>query len=146
MTATTLRCARIEYQLDVRSAQPRIPLGVIVLAAHHDGIRTLVTGRAPRAGSPAPEELKSVGPLGRSQLDGWVAAMAKDVLTSLEKHEDPLESLTSTWCWNLSVILADDVVVRPGETLRDVATRLLPPGLLNQPSDWSIAEATFTAS
>ena len=46
MTATTLRCARVEYQLDVRSAQPRIPLGVIVLASHHDGIRTLVTGRA----------------------------------------------------------------------------------------------------
>ncbi|HXU89455.1 MAG TPA: hypothetical protein VFQ62_11435 [Methylomirabilota bacterium] len=146
MTATTLRCARVEYQLDVRSAQPRIPLGVIVLASHHDGIRTLVTGRAPRIGSSPPEELKSVGPLGRSQLDGWVTAMAKDVLASIEKHEDPLESLVSTWCWNLSVRATDDVIPRPGETLRDTAARVLPAGLLNQPSDWSIAEATFTTS
>ena len=145
MTATKLRCARVEYQVDVRSAQPRIPLGVIVLAAHHDGIRTLVTGRAPRIGSPPPDELKAVGPLGRSQLDGWVAAMAKDVLASIEKHEDPLESLVSTWCWNLSVTVTDHVVARPGEALRDTAARLLPPGLLNQPSEWSIAEATFTA-
>ncbi len=146
MTATTLRCARVEYQLDVRSAQARIPLGVIVLATHAQGIRTLVTGRAPRAGSPAPDELKSVGPLGRSQLDGWVAAMAKDILASIEKHEDPLESLISTWCWNLSVTVAEDVAARPGETLRDVAARLLPAGILNQPTDWSLAEASFTAS
>lgn len=146
MTATRLRCARVEYQLDVRSTHPRIPLGVIVLATHHDGIRTLVTGRAPRIGAAPPEELKSVGPLGRSQLDGWVTAMAKDVLASIEKHEDPLESLVSTWCWNLSVTVTDDVVARPGETLRDTAARVLPAALFNQPSDWSIAEATFTTS
>jgi hypothetical protein len=143
MTKTMLRCARIEYQLDVRSAQPRIPLGAIVLAADAHSVRMLVTGRAPRVGSPPPEELKTVGPLGRSQLDGWVAAMAKDVLASIEKHEDPLESLVSTWCWNLSVAVIDDVAPRPGETLRDVATRLLPAGILNLPSDWSIAEADF---
>jgi hypothetical protein len=146
MTKTMLRCARIEYQLDVRSAQPRIPLGAIVLAADADSVRMLVTGRAPRVGSPPPEGLKSVGPLGRSQLDGWVAAMAKDVLASIEKHEEPLESLVSTWCWNLSVTVVDDVAPRPGENLRDVATRLLPAGTLNQPSDWSIAEASFTSS
>ena len=146
MTRPTLRCARIEYQLDVRSEQPRIPLGAIVLAADAHGVRTLVTGRSPRVGSPPPEELKSVGPLGRSQLDGWVAAMAKDVLASMEKHEDPLESLISTWCWNLSVTVVDEVPTRHGETLRDVAKRLLPAGILNQPSDWSIAEASFTAS
>ena len=146
MVKTMLRCARIEYQLDVRSAQPRIPLGAIVLAADADSVRMLVTGRAPRVGSPPPEELKSVGPLGRSQLDGWVAAMAKDVLASIEKHEEPLESLVSTWCWNLSVTIVDDVAPRPGENLRDVATRLLPVGILNQPSDWSIAEASFISS
>lgn len=146
MTKTVLRCARIEYQLDVRSAQPRIPLGAIVLAADAHGVRMLVTGRAPRAGSPPPEELKAVGPLGRSQLDGWVAAMAKDVLASIEKHEDPLESLVSTWCWNLSLTVIEDVVVRAGEKLSDTASRLLPAGILNQPSDWSIAEASFTAS
>ena len=146
MMTTMLRCARIEYQLDVRSAQPRISLGAIVLTADAQSVRMLVTGRAPRVGSPPPEELKSVGPLGRSQLDGWVAAMAKDVLASIEKHEDPLESLVSTWCWNLSVTVVDDVAPRPGEKLRAVATRLLPAGILNQPSDWSIAEASFTSS
>jgi hypothetical protein len=135
MTATRLRCARVEYQVDVRSAQPRVPLGVIVL-----------TGRAPRAGAPPPEELKAVGPLGRSQLDGWVAAMAKDVLASIEKHEDPLESLVATWCWNLSVTVAEDVTARPSETLRDVAARLLSDGILNAPSDWTVAEASFSAS
>ena len=87
-----------------------------------------------------------MGPLGRSQLDGWVAAMAKDVLASIEKHEDPLESLVSTWCWNLSVTVAEDLDAHPGETLRDVAARLLPSGILKQPGDWSIAEATFSSS
>jgi hypothetical protein len=146
MTATRLRCARVEYQIDVRSAQPRVPLGVIVLATHAHGVRTLVTGRAPRVGSPPPEELKAVGPLGRSQLDGWVAAMGKDVLASIEKHEDPLESLVSTWCWNLSVTVAEDVAARPSETLRDVAARLLPTGILNAPPDWTVAEASFSVS
>lgn len=146
MTATTLRCARVEYQVDVRSAQPRIPLGLIVLDAHGHTVRTLVAGRAPRPGSPPPEELRSVGPLGRSQLDGWVAAMAKDVLASIEKHEDPLESLVSTWCWNLSVTVCEAVVARPSETLRDVAARLLPTGILNAPPDWTVAEASFSVS
>ena len=146
MTATKLRCARVEYQVDIRSAQPRIPLGVIVLDAHGQTVRTLVAGRAPRPGSPSPEELKAVGPLGRSQLDGWVAAMAKDVLASIEKHEDPLEGLVSTWCWNLSVTVSEDVVARPSETLRDVAARLLPTGILNAPPDWTVAEASFSVS
>jgi hypothetical protein len=146
MTATRLRCARVEYQLDVRSAQPRIPLGVIVLAAQGHSVRTLVSGRAPRPGSPPPDELKAVGPLGRSQLDGWVASMGKDVLASLEKHEDPLESLVATWCWNLSVTVAEDVMARPSETLRDVAARLLSAGILNAPPDWTVAEASFSVS
>jgi hypothetical protein len=146
MTATRLRCARVEYQVDVRSAHPRIPLGVIVLAMHGHVVCTLVTGRAPRPGSPPPDELKAVGPLGRSQLDGWVAAMGKDVLASIEKHEDPLESLVATWCWNLSVTVAEDVTARPSETLRDVAARLLPTGILNAPPDWSVAEASFSMS
>ena len=146
MTATKVRWARIEYQLDLRSAQPRIPLGVIVLGGNAQSVRALVAGRAPRPGSSPPEELKSVGPLGRSQLDGWVAAMAKDVLASLEKHEDPLESLKSTWCWNLSVTVVDDADARPGETLRDVAARLVPPAVMHPPHTWTYAEATYSTS
>jgi hypothetical protein len=146
MIATKVRWARIEYQLDLRSPQPRIPLGVIVLGGNAESVRALVAGRAPRPGSPPPEELKSVGPLGRSQLDGWVAAMAKDVLASFEKHEDPLESLVSTWCWNLSVTIADAADARQGETLRDVASRLVPHGVLEPRADWSYAEATYSTS
>ena len=146
MTATKVQWARIEYQLDLRSDGPRIPLGVVVLGSAADNVRAVLAGRAPRLGSPPPDELRSVGPLGRSQLDGWVAAMAKDVLASLEKHEDPLESLVSTWCWNLSVSVTEDVTARPSETLRDVAARLLPSGILNAPSDWTVAEASFSVS
>ena len=146
MTATRLRCARVEYQIDVRSALPRIPLGVIVLDTHGHGMRALVAGRAPRPGSPPPEELKAVGPLGRSQLDGWVAAMATDVLASIDKHEDPLENLVATWCWNLGVTVAEDIAARPSETLRDVAARLLPAGILNAPPEWTVAEASFSVS
>jgi hypothetical protein len=144
--ATTVKWARIEYQLDLRSARPRIPLGVIVLGGNAEIVRALVAGRAPRPGSPPPEELKSVGPLGRSQLDGWVAAMAKDVLATLEKHEDPLESLVSTWCWNLSVTGADHGDARPGETLRDVAARLVPTHVMEPGGGWSYAEATYSTS
>jgi hypothetical protein len=146
MTATKVRWARIEYQLDLRSAQPRIPLGVIVLGGNAECVRALVAGRAPRPGSPPPDELRSIGPLGRSQLDGWVAAMAKDVLASIEKHEDPLESLAATWCWNLSVTAADDADARQGETLRDVAARLVPPAVMEPCGDWSYAEATYSTS
>jgi hypothetical protein len=146
MIVTNVRWARIEYQLDLRSAQPRIPLGVIALGGDADRVRALVAGRAPRPGSPPPEALKSVGPLGRSQLDGWVAAMAKDVLAALEKHEDPLESLVATWCWNLSVTVAGAADARHGETLRDMAARLVPREVLAPGSDWSYAEATYSAS
>jgi hypothetical protein len=163
MISTTVRWARIEYQLDLRNTGPRIPLGVIVLGGAGDSVRGLVAGRAPRPGSTAPDELKSVGPLGRSQLDGWVAAMAKDVLASLEKREDPLETLVSTWCWNLSVIVAEDEVARQGETVRDVAARLyarhlgapLPLGATapltraagaHAGSDWGFAEASYAAA
>jgi hypothetical protein len=163
MISTTVRWARIEYQLDLRSAQTRIPLGVIVLTGIDGTLRAVVAGRAPRAGAAPPDALKSVGPLGRSQLDGWVAAMAKDVLAAVEKREDPLETLVSTWCWNLSVVVAEDVVAQPGETIRDVAGRLygghlgspLPHGLstpLTQPAHvaaddaWSFTEATYAAA
>ena len=146
MMATKVRWARVEYQLDLRSAQPRIPLGVIVLGGNAESVRALVAGRAPRPGSPPPDALRSVGPLGRSQLDGWVAAMAKDVLAGFEKHEDPLESLVATWCWNLSVAVADAADARPGETLRDVAARLVPREALTPGSDWSYAEATYSTS
>ena len=87
-----------------------------------------------------------MGPLGRSQLDGWVAAMAKDVLASLEKHEDPLESLVSTWCWNLSVTVADAADARQGETLRAVAARLVPQAVMAPQGDWTYAEATYSTS
>lgn len=146
MTATKVRWARIEYQLDLRSVQPRIPLGIIVLGGNAESARILVAGRAPRPGSPPPDELKSVGPLGRSQLDGWVAAMAKDVLASFDKHEDPLENLASTWCWNLSVTVADAADVRTGETLREVAARLVPPAVIGPRGTWAYAEATYSTS
>lgn len=146
MRATKVRWARIEYQLDLRSAQPRIPLGVIVLGGHAHSARALVAGRGPRPGAPPPDELRSIGPLGRSQLDGWVAAMAKDVLASYEKHADPLESLVATWCWNLSVTVAEDADAREGETLRDVAVRLMPRDVMEPPAGWSYAEATYSTS
>jgi hypothetical protein len=143
---TTVRWARIDYQLDLRSPRPTIPLGVIVLGGNTDSARALVAGRAPRPGSPPPEALKAVGPLGRSQLDGWVATMAKDVFAAFEKHEDPLETLPSTWCWNLSVTPAETASARQGETLRDVAARLLPPEVMAPGPDWSYAEATYSTS
>jgi hypothetical protein len=146
MTTTKVRWARIEYQLDLRSAQPRVPLGVLVLGGNAESARVLVAGRAPRPGSAPPDELRSVGPLGRSQLDGWVATMAKDVLTSFEKHEDPLDTLSSTWCWNLSVTAAEDADARPGETLREVAARLAPPAVMAPRGRWSYAEATYSAT
>jgi hypothetical protein len=146
MTATKVRWARIEYQVDLRSTLPRIPLGVIVLGGHAESVRVLVAGRAPRPGSRPPDALQAVGPLGRSQLDGWVAAMAKDVLAAIEKREDPLEALASTWCWNLSVTAGDPADARHGETLRDVAARLVPGETLASAPDWTYAEATFSAS
>ena len=162
MTSTNVRWARIEYQLDLRSEGPRIPLGVVVLGGAADSVRAVLAGRAPRPGSPPPDELRSVGPLGRSQLDGWVTAMAKDVLASLEKREDPLEALVSTWCWNLSVTISDDEPARPGESVRDVAARLyarhlgapLPQAAIaplaragvRVPGDWSFAEASYGAA
>ena len=146
MSATRVQWARIEYQLDLRDPQPRIPLGVIVLAGNTQSVRALVAGRAPRPGAPPPEELRSVGPLGRSQLDGWAAAMAKDVFAALEKHEDPLETLASTWCWNLTVTRPDHADARHGETLRDVAARLVPRAVMQPAAEWSYAEATYSTS
>jgi hypothetical protein len=148
MTSTKMRWARVEYQIDLRSAQPRIPLGVVVIAANGSDVRAFVAGRAPQPGAPAPEELKAVGPLGRSQLDGWVAAMAKDVLAAFEKHEDALEALVSRWCWNLSVAVEAEVEARPQETLRALAARLLPLALPESESagtHWSFAEVSYVA-
>lgn len=144
MIVTKVQWARVEYQVDLRSAEPRIPLGVIVLGGNAESARALVAGRAPRLGSPPPVELAAVGPLGRSQLDGWVAAMAKDVLACFEKHQDPLEALVSTWCWNLSVTVGAPADARHGETLRDVAARLVPPAVMQPGLDWTYAEATFS--
>src|SRR5438046_321949 len=104
MSMTKLRWGRVEYQLDLRTPQRPVPLGVVVLAEKASRVHSILAGKAPRPGF-TPEELKSVGPLGRSQLDGWVAAMAKDLLASLEKREDPLETLASIWCWNLRVVV-----------------------------------------
>ena len=162
MIARTVRWARIDYQIDLRSTEAPVPLGVVILGVTADGVRAYVAGRAPRPGSPPPDELKSVGPLGRSQLDGWVTAMAKDVLASIEKREDPLETLVSTWCWNLRVSVADDMAVQQSETLRDVAARLyarhlgipLPQGALAPlvrangfpAHDWSVSEAIYAAA
>jgi hypothetical protein len=72
--------------------------------------------------------------------------MAKDVLAAIEKREDPLEALASTWCWNLSVTAGDPADARHGETLRDVAARLVPGETLASAPDWTYAEATFSAS
>jgi hypothetical protein len=72
--------------------------------------------------------------------------MAKDVFAALEKHEDPLETLASTWCWNLSVTPSDQADARHGETLRDVAARLVPKAVMHPPAEWSYAEATYSTS
>ncbi|HZF05837.1 MAG TPA: hypothetical protein VE932_16005 [Patescibacteria group bacterium] len=120
---TTMRWGRVEYQLDLRTPQRPVPLGVVVLAEKASRVHSILAGKAPRPGF-TPEELKSVGPLGRSQLDGWVAAMAKDLLGSLEKREDPLETLASIWCWNLRVVVEPDTEAQHGQTVRDVTGRL----------------------
>jgi hypothetical protein len=149
-TSMRMRWARVEYQLDLRTAQRPVPLGVVVLADSSDRLQSLLAGKAPRAGF-TPEALRTVGPLGRSQLEGWVAAMAKDLLGSLEKREDPLETLASIWCWNLRVIIEPDAEVRPGQTVHDVAARLytrhlgtaLPQGISEPEGDWSVTEVTY---
>src|SRR5919109_3245677 len=122
-TSMRMRWARVEYQLDLRAPQRPVPLGVVVLADSADRVQSILAGKAPRAGF-TPEELKTVGPLGRSQLEGWAAAMAKDLLGAIEKREDPLETLVSIWCWNLHVVVEADAEVRPGLTVRDVAAGL----------------------
>src|SRR5438445_4930253 len=90
MSIRKMRWARVEYQLDLRTPQRPVPLGVVVLAETGFQVQSILAGKAPRSGF-TPEELKTVGPLGRSQLDGWVAAMAKDLLGAIEKREDALE-------------------------------------------------------
>jgi len=145
-----MRWARVEYQLDLRAPQRPVPLGVVVLADSADRVQGMLAGKAPRAGF-TPEELKTVGPFGRSQLEGWVASMAKDLLAAIEKREDPLETLASIWCWNLRVVNEPDAAVQPGQTVRDVAARLysrhlgaaLPEGLSEPDGDWSVTELTY---
>ena len=145
-----MRWARVEYQLDLRTPQRPVPLGVVVLADSADRVQSILAGKAPRAGF-TPEELKSVGPLGRSQLEGWAAAMAKDLLGAIEKREDPLETLASIWCWNLRMVIEPDVAMQPGQTVRDVAARLyarhlgaaLPEGLSEPEGDWSVTEVAY---
>lgn len=145
-----MRWARVEYQLDVLTAQRAVPLGVVVLAGSADRMQSIVAGKAPHAGSP-PDELKNVGPFGRSQLEGWVAAMAKDLLAAIEKREDPLETLASIWCWNLRVVAAPDAEVAPGQTVRDAAARLytrhlgsaLDEGLSEPEGHWSVTEVAY---
>jgi hypothetical protein len=149
-TSMRMRWARVEYQLDLRAPQRPVPLGVVVLAVSGDRVQSMLAGKAPRAGF-TPEELKTVGPLGRSQLEGWVAAMAKDLLGAIEKREDPLETLASIWCWNLRVVTEPDAEVRPGQTVREVAARLytrhlgmaLPEGLSEPEGDWSVTEIAY---
>jgi hypothetical protein len=145
-----MRWARVEYQLDLRSPHRPVPLGVVVVADNADRVQSMLAGRAPRAGF-TPEELRSVGPFGRSQLEGWAASMAKDLLAAIEKHEDPLETLASIWCWNLHVVIEPDAEVRPGQTVRDVAAGLyashlgapLPQGLAEPEGDWSVTEVSY---
>jgi hypothetical protein len=149
-TSMRMRWARVEYQLDLRTPQRPVPLGVVVVADSADRVQSLLAGKAPRTGV-APEELKSVGPFGRSQLEGWAASMAKDLLAAIEKREDPLETLASIWCWNLRVVIEPDAEVRPGQTVRDVAARLyakhlgapLPEGLAEPEGDWSVTEVCY---
>jgi len=149
-TSMRMRWARVEYQLDLRSPQRPVPLGVVVVADNADRVQSMLAGRAPRTGF-TPEELKTVGPFGRSQLEGWAASMAKDLLAAIEKHEDPLETLASIWCWNLRVVIEPDAEVRPGQTVRDVAARLyakhlgtpLPEGLSEPEGDWSVTEVSY---
>jgi hypothetical protein len=149
-TSMRMRWARVEYQLDLRAPQRPVPLGVVLLADSGDRVQSMLAGKAPRAGF-TPEELKTVGPLGRSQLEGWVAAMAKDLLGAIEKREDPLETLASIWCWNLRVVTEPDAEMRPGQTVRDVAARLytrhlgvaLPEGLSEPEGGWSVTEIAY---
>jgi len=148
-----MRWARVEYQLDLRAPQRPVPLGVVVVADIADRLQSILAGKAPRAGF-TPEDLKSVGPFGRSQLEGWVASMAKDLLAAIEKHEEPLETLASIWCWNLRVVIEPDAEVPPGQTVRDVAARLymrhlgapLPEGLAAPEGDWSVTEVAYRTS
>jgi hypothetical protein len=155
---TRLRWARVEYQLDLRAPQRPVPLGVVVLAEKAHRLQMILAGKSPRPGF-TPEELKTVGPLGRSQLDGWTAAMAKDLLGSVEKREDPLETLTSIWCWNLRVVIEPDAVAERGQSVRDVAARLyasqigapLSREIFEDPlvpaeAQWSVSEAAFSTN
>jgi len=152
-TSMRMRWARVEYQLDLRAPQRPVPLGVVVIADIADRLQSILAGKAPRAGF-TPEDLKSVGPFGRSQLEGWVASMAKDLLAAIEKHEEPLETLASIWCWNLRVVIEPDAEVPPGQTVRDVAARLymrhlgapLPEGLAAPEGDWSVTEVAYRTS
>ena len=156
--STRMRWARVEYQLDLRTPQKPVPLGVVVLAEKAVRLQAVLAGKAPRPEF-TPAELKTVGPLGRSQLDGWVAAMAKDLLGALEKREDALETLASIWCWNLRVIVEGDATAERGQSVRDVAASLyashlavpLPRELFDPTpaapnAQWSVTEVAFSAN
>jgi hypothetical protein len=160
MSMRKMRWARVEYQLDLRTPQRPVPLGVVVLTETGFQVQSILAGKAPRPGF-TPEELKTVGPLGRSQLDGWVAAMAKDLLGAIEKREDALETLASIWCWNLRVVIEPDVEAQRGHSLRDVTARLytrhlgvpLPREIFEQPepatspeSHWSVTEVGYATN
>lgn len=160
MSIRKMRWARVEYQLDLRTPQRPVPLGIVVLAETGFQVQSILAGKAPRPGF-TPEELKTVGPLGRSQLDGWVAAMAKDLLGAIERREDALETLASIWCWNLRVVIEPDVEAQPGHSLRDVTARLytrhlgvpLPREIFEQPeaarsseSHWSVTEVGYATT
>jgi hypothetical protein len=145
----------VEYQLDLRAPQQPVALGVTVLAEKGAHAQMALAGKSPRTGF-TPPELSAVGPFGRSQLDGWVATMGKDLLSALEKREDPLETLASIWCWNLRVVIEPDVMAERGETARDVVARLcserigltLPRGIFEPPivsadGYWSLTEVAF---
>src|SRR5207247_2945243 len=74
MSMTKLRWGRVEYQLDLRTPQRPVPLGVVVLAEKASRVHSILAGKAARPGF-TPDAVKTVGPLGRARLDGWFAAM-----------------------------------------------------------------------
>src|SRR5207249_10547123 len=91
-----MRWARVEYQLDLRTPQRPVPLGVVVLTDSADRVQSILAGKAPRGGF-TPEELKTGGPLCRPQPEGWAAAMAKAPPGPTGKRDDPVRALAPTW-------------------------------------------------
>jgi len=81
MSRLKIRWAEVEYQPDIQSPKPVVPLGVVVMVALDDGKTPawLIVGREPNPDN-LPAVLKDVGPLGRSQLIGWGTSIARDIL------------------------------------------------------------------